>query len=374
MIKQSSTQRKLVMILADLARGGVGKTRVHLANEFIHHGVSVDLLLARKSSPYLDLIDPAVRVLDMPTSHALFGVPWLAWFLRRERPDVLLTQRSRINTLALRARKLAGMNTPVYTTINTNLTAQLKSLPPSKAHSQLTQMRRYFPRNNGIIAVSIGVANDAENLLAIDQNSLEVIYDPVVTTSIFEQAKNLPEHPWINIDSNPAPLLAIGRLEPQKDFSTLINAYHQLKASGCQNRLIILGEGKLRSQLEAQIMKMELTEQVSLPGFVANPYSYIARSSMLIMSSAWEGLGDVLVEALALGTPVVSTDCPSGPSEILDGGRYGRLVPVGDATALANAIMATLNSPLPSETLKLAAERFRLENVAKSYLHALHLD
>lgn len=371
MTENTPAQRKIVMILADLARGGVGKTRAHLANEFARRGIHVDLLLARRSSPYLNIINASVRVLDIPTSHALFGVPWLAWFLRRERPDVVLTHRSRINTLALRASKLACTHTPIYTTLNTNLSSQLASLSSVKSSNQLAQMRRDFPQNDGLIAVSSGVANDAEKLLSLKKERIKVIYDPVVTHAIFELAKQPPNHPWIS--DSPAPFIAIGRLEPQKEFSTLINAYHKLKKEGYKNRLIILGEGKLRPQLEAHIASLELNNHISLPGFVTNPYAYIARSSMLIMSSAWEGLGDVLVEALALGTPVVSTDCPSGPSEILDGGRYGRLVPVGDATALAEAIMATLLSPLPAETLKLAAERFRLECVADEYLRAMNL-
>lgn len=364
--------RRLAMVLADLANGGIGKMRVHLANEFARRGVAVDLLLARTESPYLGLVGPGVRIIDVRTSHALFGAPRIAWYLRRERPDAVLTQRSRVNAMVLRARALAAARVPVYSTFNTNQSAQLASLSPRKARSQLAQMRRWYPRNDGLIAISHGVADDAAQLLDLDRSRLRIVYNPVVTPGLAEQAVAEPAHAWFR-DGGPAPLLAVGRLEPQKDFATLLDAYAQLRTLGHAQRLLILGEGKLRPALEAQITRLGLAQHVSMPGFVVNPYPYMARARLLVMSSAWEGLGNVLVEALALGTPVVSTDCPDGPAEILEDGRHGRLVPVGDADALAVAIAATLTAPLPAEHLRAAADRFRLERIAGEYLAALDL-
>ncbi|PWV62523.1 glycosyltransferase [Plasticicumulans acidivorans] len=362
----------LAMVLADLARGGIGKMRVHLANEFARRGIRVDLLLARTESPYLELVGPGVRVVDVRTSHALFGAPRIARYLRRERPDVVLTQRSRVNAMVLRARALAGVAVPVYSTFNTNQTAQLASLTPRKARSQLAQMRRFYPRNDGLIAISQGVADDAAKLLGLERARLRIIFNPVVTPGLSEQAAQTPEHPWFH-DGGPAVILGVGRLEPQKDFPTLLDAFARLRAQGADYRLLILGEGKLRAELQAQIDRLGLQAQVALPGFAVNPYPYMAQARLLVMSSAWEGLGNVLVEALALGTPVVSTDCPDGPAEILEGGRYGRLVPVGDAGALATAMAATLAAPLPAAELKAAAQRFTLPTIASAYLDALGL-
>lgn len=364
--------RRLAMVLADLARGGIGKMRVHLANAFAAEGVAVDLLLARTDSPYRALIGDGVRVVELGTSHAWFGVPRTALYLLRERPDVVLTQRSRVNALVLRSRALCGLKMPVHSTFNTNQSAQLASLAPAKARTQLAQMRRWYPENDGLIAISHGVADDAAALLGLDRAAMRIIYNPVVTPELHARAAEPPAHAWFTDGGAPV-LLAVGRLEPQKDFATLLDAFARFTAGGGDYRLLILGEGKLRGALEARVAQLGLASRVALPGFVGNPYPYMAAARLLVMSSAWEGLGNVLVEALALGTPVVSTDCPNGPAEILEHGRHGRLVPVGDAAALADAIAATLAAPLPAAQLQAATARFTLATAAAQYLDALGL-
>ncbi|HNK32908.1 MAG TPA: glycosyltransferase [Plasticicumulans sp.] len=368
----ASRPRRLAMVLADLARGGIGKMRVHLANAFAAEGVAVDLLLARTDSPYRELIGPGVRLIDLGTSHAWFGVPRTAAYLLRERPDVVLTQRSRVNALVLRSRALCGLKMPVHSTFNTNQSAQLASLAPAKARSQLAQMRRWYPQNDGLIAISHGVADDAATLLGLDRAAMRIIYNPVVTPELHARAAGPAGHPWFGDGGAPV-ILGVGRLEPQKDFATLLDAFARLIAGGADYRLLILGEGKLRGALEAQVAQLGLGGRVALPGFAVNPYPYMAGARLLVMSSAWEGLGNVLVEALALGTPVVSTDCPNGPAEILEHGRHGRLVPVGDAAALADAIRATLAAPLPAAQLRAATARFTLATAAAQYLDALGL-
>lgn len=364
-------QKRLAIVLADLARGGIGKMRVHLANEIARQGVAVDIVLSRAESPYLSMVGPGVVVRFIGTSHALFSLPMLAVYFRSRNPDVVLTQRIRVNVAALRARRLARSTIPVWTTINTNESAQLASLRVGKARRHLALLRRYYPRNDGIIAISNGVADDAAKVIGVPRERILTIYNPTVAPDLPTKAAEPLAHPWF-APAQPPVVLGVGRLEPQKDFGTLLDAFARLRASrAC--RLVILGEGQLRNELESQARRLGIEADVALPGFVDNPYPWMARCALFAFSSRWEGFGNALVEAMACGTPVVSTDCPDGPREILENGRHGRLVPVGDAQALAEAMAATLAAPPPADALKAAAGRFTLAASAERYLSVLGL-
>ena len=177
------------------------------------------------------------------------------------------------------------------------------------------------------------------------------------------------DHPWFAPGSPPV-VLGIGRLTTQKDFPTLLKAFAQVRAVR-KARLMILGEGRDRQALEVLARELGVASDVDLPGFVLNPFPYMVRASLLVLSSAWEGLPGVLIEAMACGCPVVSTDCPSGPSEILDGGAYGPLVPVGDDGALAKAILSVLEMPPDPERLRARAALFSVERATDQYLQVL---
>jgi len=366
-----SDNRRLAILVASLAHGGIGKMRVNLINQFVRQGVQVDLLVADTDSPYMTRLDPAVRVVPLPTTHAVTSIPALVRYLRREAPDVLLTQRIRVNVAALRARWLARSQVPVFVTLNTNLTAQLDSMPAGKRARQLAKLRRYYPRNDGLIAVSRGVADDAAALIGIEPGRIQPIANPVVTPALFEAARVDPGHAWFD-DGDVPVVVSVGRLEPQKDFATLLRAFARLHRDR-PARLIILGEGKQRDMLAGLAAQLGIADAVDMPGFVDNPHAYMARASLFVLSSRWEGSPNGLTEAVALGTPVVATDCPNGPSEILEDGRYGELVPVGDAEALAGAIGRTLDAPLPAEALRRAGQRYSAESSARHYLATMGL-
>lgn len=363
--------QRLAIVLADLARGGIGKMRVRLANALADSGVAVDLLLARTESPYLTHLADAVRLVPFGTSHSLFSLPRLAYYLSKERPDVVLTQRIRVNVAVLRARRLMGLEMPVWTTLNTNQSAQLASLRPAKARTHLSLLKRWYPRNDGLIAVSDGVADDAARLIGVPRGRILTVYNPVVTPEL-EGLANAPlTHPWLVPGGAPV-ILGVGRLDPQKDFTNLIDAFAAVRAErDC--RLVLLGEGRLRAQLMEQAQRLGVGRDVELPGFVDNPYAWMRRASLFVLSSRWEGIANALTEALACGTPVVATDCPDGPREILDNGRYGPLVPVGDPMALATAMRVVLDAPLSSNELRAAAGRFTLDKSVTRYLDVLGL-
>ncbi|MBA1147703.1 glycosyltransferase [Ectothiorhodospiraceae bacterium WFHF3C12] len=366
-----SETKRLAVLVASLANGGIGKMRLNLINEFVRQGVAVDLLVADRESPYMGRLDPSVRLFKLNTSHAVNSIPALYRYLRRERPDAMLTQRIRVNVAALRARRLARSRVPIYVTLNTNLSAQLESMPPRKRSRQLAKLRRFYPLNDGLIAVSRGVAEDAAALIGIDVDRIRPIANPVVTPALFRGAEASANHPWLDGKSKPV-LLAVGRLEPQKDFGTLLEAFARLRDEH-EARLIILGEGKLRESLQARAVELGIADDLAMPGFVDNPAAFMARADLFVLSSRWEGSPNSLTEAVALGTPVVATDCPNGPSEILENGRYGELVAMGDSAGLAAAMARALVSPPDAAFLRQAGERYTVERSARGYLRAMNL-
>ena len=361
----------LAVLVASLYDGGVGKMRVRLMNEIARRGYTVDLVTARTDSPYMKQVSPAIRVVSIGTTHAVTGVPALARYLWRARPLVMLSQRTRVNVLALRAGAIARTGTEMFLTVNVNLTSKLNAVGGRKREKGFAQVRKYFPRNDGIIAVSHGVAEDVAGLLGWPVERIRVAPNPTVTPAIYEAAKAPLDHPWFAPGAAPV-FLGVGRLVREKDFPNLIRAFAKVRAARpC--RLVILGEGPERQQLLALAADLGVADDVQLPGFVDNPYAYMARASVFVLSSTREGLPNALNEALAIGTPLVSTDCPNGPYEILEAGRHGPLVPVGDSNALAAAMLATLDHPPDRAARQAAAQRYTVERSASVYLEAMGL-
>jgi glycosyltransferase involved in cell wall biosynthesis len=227
---------------------------------------------------------------------------------------------------------------------------------------------------DAIVAVSNGVADDLATTAKIPRQRISTIYNPVVGPDILDLAEEPLDHPWFDRDAPPV-ILAAGRISPQKDYSTLIRAFSRVHAKR-KVRLIILGaEGHGCADYVQEVRSLAsqhpIAEDVLFAGFVANPFAYMARASLFVLSSAYEGLPGVLIQALACGCPVVSTDCPSGPMEILDGGRYGALVPVGNETAMAEAIATTLDNPIDAAVLKARADYFSIDQAIDGYLRLL---
>jgi glycosyltransferase involved in cell wall biosynthesis len=373
MTSQASTNpgMHLAFFMASLAHGGIGKMRVHLTRELVNRGIKVDLLLGKTDSPYLPAIDSRIRVIRIGTSDAIRSLPRLVYYLRRERPFALITERIRVNVAALRARRIAHVNTLVFAGVHTTMSRELENLRPEKQRSHSAFMRRYYPKNDGFIAISKGVAEDIAKAIRVPAEKIWVVYNPVITPELLRQAQVPADHPWVAPGALPL-ILGAGRLEPQKDFPTLIRAFAKVrKQRAC--RLMILGEGKERSRLEALAAELNVLEDLSLPGFLTNPHALMAKAALFVLSSAWEGFGNVLVEALALGIPAVATSCESGPEEILQGGRYGPLVPVGNVDAMAEAMQATMDNPLSKDILQSAVKHYTAGACADGYLEVLNL-
>lgn len=363
----------LAVLMAEIGSGGMGKMRVHLMNAIAEAGYNVDLLLGKRKGAHELVLDPRIRVFDLGTTNALFGVPKLARYLRRNRPRVLLTQRIRVTVLAHRARALARVRTRIFTTGETHESTSVKAYPEAEQKKRLARIRKYFARNDGMIATSMGVAADHAELMGWPVEAITVAPNPVLQPEIRTLAREPVEHPWFQSGQLPV-ILGIGRLQEPKDFPTLIRAFALFRQRHAA-RLVILGEGHLREELQDLARDTGITDDFDMPGFVSNVYAYLARSRMFVMSSAWEGLGGVLLEAMAVGTPVVSTDCPSGPGEILEEGRFGPLVPCRDPAALAEGMARCWETPVDADTLRRSAfDRYSVERSAEAYISALGLD
>ncbi len=326
-----------------LRGGGAERVIVNLVQGLAGRGLPVDVVLASAEGPYLAELPPTVRVVDLHSRRVLPCVLPLARYLRRERPRVLVSSMSHANVVALWAGALARVSTPVIVTVHNTLSQTTRNGSGINGWIWPLMLRAFYPRAHGIVAVSRGAADDLASTSRIPRDRIEVIYNPVITPGLREQAGRAPDHPWYAAGQPPV-VLGVGRLTRQKDFPTLIRAFAELRRRR-PARLIILGEGEERAALTALVAELGLQADVALLGFQNDALAFMAHAAVFVLSSAWEGLPTVLIEALAAGTRVVSTDCESGPREILQDGRLGELVPVGDSAALACAIDAVLSRP-----------------------------
>lgn len=341
---------------------------VELARGFLGRGMRVDIVVAQREGPNLGHLPPQAGVVDLKAKRVSLALPALTRYLRKTAPDGLISALPHANVIAVAARCLAGSRTRLVLTEHT--TASL-----SAAHSENRRgrvlpmfMRFAYPSADAVVAVSNGVADDLARLLKLDRSRITTIYNPIAAPRLIELSEQPVEHEWF-ADRRIPVILSAGRLTPAKDFLTLIRAFGLVRKR-MEARLVILGEGNERARLEDLIRQSGVDEYVALPGFVQNPYKYMRSANLFVMSSRWEGFGNVLVEAMACGCPVASTDCPSGPREILDNGRYGRLAPVGDEAALAQAIVEQLEHPI-FEFSKARALEFSLDSALNGYQKAL---
>jgi glycosyltransferase involved in cell wall biosynthesis len=300
-------------------------------------------------------------------------LPGLITYLQTVRPTVVVSAGTVANLMALWARDLAGVSTWVVACEHNNLSGKVRGgrvRGTGRLRVVARLVGRVYDRADSIVAVSDGVADDLAVVAGLSRERIATIPNPVVTPDLLASARAPLEHPWF-APGEPPVLLGVGRLVPAKDFATLLKAFAQVRAARGA-RLLILGEGAERAALEALADELGIGTDVAFPGYVANPYAYMSRAAAFVLSSRWEGLVSVLIEAMACGCPVVSTDCPSGPFEILNGGALGPLVPVGDHAALGVAICATLDGPSDPSRLRARARAFSLETSAVRYLEEIN--
>ena len=360
---------RIAIFAPSMAGGGAERGAVKLAEGLVRRGFDVDLVLATAEGPRLGEIPTDVRVVDLGARRVAGSLPALVRYLRREKPQGLASVLDHANIVALWARKLGRYSGRVVVIEQNTLSEAARNGKSRRDRMMPRLVRRFYPWADYVVGVSEGVTEDLAQFVRLPAEKLRVISNPIVAPDIGELARAPVDHAWFDGGGGGPVFVAAGRLRPQKDFPTLLRAFSHVRAKR-PVRLLILGEGPERERLEALARELELTGDVSLPGATANPYAYMARSTAFILSSRWEGLPTVLIEAMSCGAPVIATDCPSGPREILADGRYGALVPVGDVHALAAAMDDALDGKLarpPGESWR----RYAIDAVVDEYVPLL---
>lgn len=356
------------MFMPSLARGGAEKVFLRVAAGLARRGFAVDLLIERTTRRQLDA-PGGIRLVLLNARLSVTTLPKLLRYLDRERPDALLSHLDWTNAFALIAKKFFARDLRVVVKQETTFSAAYADSRFRIRMVVMKALKRLMPSADAIIAVSRGVADDLERHVSGTVRGLvHVVPNPVVDSELAAQSAAPVAHPWF-ADRRVPVVLSAGRLHSHKDFPTLLRAFSEVVKSR-PARLVILGEGLLLEELKTLARALRIDRAVDFPGFQVNPFAYLAKARVFVLSSRYEGLPAVLIESMACGTPVVSTDC-HGPSEILEGGRLGRLVPVGDYRALAAAILDTLEHPIDPDRLVSRAGDYTLEPSIDQHLKVL---
>lgn len=353
-----------------LTGGGSTKSMVAVAEGLSALGAEVDFVVLSTEGRSVSTVANHVNLVDLGVSKTYSGILPLISYLRRRRPKALVSAGESVNLVAVTACKLSGSGTRSVVTVRnspTELPSQRRGLFRRNMHHV---SRWAYPKADAVVAVSRGIANELRSSVGLEQDEIDVIYNPVVGPDLGRLATQPLDDPWFDADAPPV-IMGVGRLHPQKDFPTLIRAFALVRTK-MPCRLMILGEGDERDRLTDLARSLCVSDHVRLPGYVKNPFAYLARARLFVLSSRFEGLPGALIQALACGCPVVSTDCPSGPREILDDGFYGPLVKVGEVENLADAMMAQLDAPAVSSALIERANEFGFDKSVRAYDALLH--
>ena len=394
---------RIAVLLPSLEGGGAERSMLTLIEAFLAQGRTVDLVLCKAKGAYINEIPDGATKIELRESGSLRArwhlamankqdfrallrpvllakknapevarIRSLQHYIEEHHPDVILSALSYANLAAIWAKQISCFKVPVVVSERNALHTYCNA-PANHRKWRWRYLpevvRRTYPGADAVVAVSEHVTEELITKIGLQPGSVQTIHNPVVDDSVRAKAAMMPDHPWFAADTVPV-VLAVGRLATQKDFATLLHAFAQVR-NNREARLVILGEGRLRKDLGKLAKQLGIQADVDMPGFVENPFQYMARSSVLVSSSIFEGLPGVLIQALACGCPVVSTDCPGGSAEVLANGQYGALVDIGDAGAMARAIMAELDNPTAREILLHRAEDFSVERAAEHYLELL---
>lgn len=359
---------KIAIFTRTLRSGGVERVTVNLANEMVGRGLEVDLVLAECKGAYLELLDPRVRRVDLNALALRNYTRKLARYLKEARPDALLAQSAECGVAAVLARWIARVPTRVVASCHGTLSRAVAHALDFKVRFLPWLMRLTYPHADAIVAVSTGVADDLATSLGFERDRISVVFNPSVTAELMAFRSEPPGHRFWQ--TGKPVIVAVGRMVLAKNFPCLIDAFAKALEQR-DMRLLIVGDGPERGRLEQQVEQLGLGEFVDMPGFIDPPWSLMAHSSVFVLSSSWEGLPTVLIEALALGCRIVSTDCQSGPSEILEQGRLGTLVPIDDPASLADAIISALDKSHDPQVQKERAKDFMPGPSTDAYLSLL---
>ncbi len=360
---------RVAFFLPALGGGGAERVMVRLANG-LSERVDLSFLLGVAAGPNLAELGAGVNKVDFNVPRALLAITSLARYIRVVRPDAVMSTLDYANISLVMASRLAGRHRTRIVLRQANAISEFyKAAPGAKARVTPYLMKLAYRQADCVVAVSREARDELVSLIGVSPERVRLIPNPVDPIALAEKAKAPVEHGWIESPDLPV-IIGLGNLRKEKDFANLVRAF-AIVSKTLPSRLMLLGDGPERSNIEQLVRELDISDTVAMPGFVQNPYPYIAASSVLVLSSVSEGMPNSLLEAMALGVNTVSTDCGSGPREVLDDGAYGRLVPVGNPDAMADAIIGAIESPTDPETLRGGAARFAPDRIFDMYMDAL---
>lgn len=372
--KKKTDYMRIAVIIPSLAGGGMERMRMHLIQEWVRKGIHVDLVVSRFQGPLSDSIPGKVNVFEIAGSRPYLFPFNLYRYLKTRKPTHVLSATDDLNAITILIVMLSGNNIPVVISFHNHLSSKLKlanGLEKLKLHIVILMLKRLIPYCHGIISVSQGVADDLRRYFYFNSDVCHVVYNPVITEEtsrrIQEPLKGCPvpnDIPWI---------LFAGRFVHAKGIDILVDGFERIVGK-TPAHLVLIGHGPVKHEIIAKIEAKGLSERVHLMGFQSNPLPWMREASVFVLPSRHEGLPNVIIEALACGTQVIATDCPSGPSEILESGKYGQLVSIENPDMLSKAILKSLNKDffIPIETLRVRADEFTASKAAMSYLSHLN--
>lgn len=364
-------KRKIAFFVPNLYGGGAQRVFVNLANQFASRGFNTDLVLIKNEGVYRGFVNAKVKVVDLKCKKAFLSVLPLIKYIEKNEPAVLLASIDAACIVAALAK--------IFSRVKFRLLIRQAYYfsSPKRFKKKIVGLllKKSYAQADSIIVLTKNMRDDILKKFNALADKIFVIYNPVDLSCIEADSMASLEHSWFTEGKGGKfkLILAAGVLRQIKGFDCLIRAFHQIKKRE-KIKLIILGSGRDKKKLESLAQELGLEDDISLPGFVDNPFAYMRKADVFVLSSFFEGCPNVILEAMCCGAPIVSTDCPSGPSEILENGKYGRLVPVGDVSAMARAIIETLDNPLPPGFLRKRAEDFGIEKVADRYLDVMFPD
>ncbi|GHV54041.1 glycosyl transferase [Synergistales bacterium] len=368
---------KLSILCDAICLGGISRVALTLADGLVKKGLSAEVAAVHRESG-ISMISPMVNVSVIGCTSQplalLSPFSGLAGYLKRAKPDVLLSMGHSTNCLAAWAK--LSRRFPFRLIVSEHSAFATRMAGDAKFHQwrRVVRARFLYRQAEACVCVSNCVADELAGMNVIPRDKAVVIYNPASSPEMAKQIQEPVDDPWLTDHgdgkSRTPVIMSVGRLLGLKGIDILITAFRKLREMGVSAGLMIIGDGPDRNHLETMVRDTGI-DGVRFIGGTANPYAYMARASLVVISSYYEGFPMTLVEALGCGVNVVSTDCRCGPREILEGGKWGRLVPVGDPDAMALAMREALNAPLPSEALTGRAAYFSTERAVGAYYNLI---
>lgn len=363
--------RRVAFFLSTSGHSGVDRIARNLLPEIARRGYAVDLLKVRRHGPELGPEAVGIRVIDTGSRSTFGALPALVRYLRHERPDVLFSDKDKVNRLALLAHALARVKTELVFRSGTTISVDVAHRTRFDRWMQRLSMKYLYRHARALVVPSVASAKDHIRFAGLQPERVHVLPSPVVPARVLERPIGKPDHPWFAAGCPPV-VLGVGELSARKDFATLVRAFALVRRD-LPCRLVILGSGREMAALRQLAADLKVSEDVDFAGFQADVFPFMAHAAVFALTSRWEGMPVALIEALACGTPVMATDCAGGSRELLRDGKLGPLLPIGDDRLLAVELRRLLQTPKASDPLREAARPYGIEAATTAYLAVMGL-